>query len=398
MSAAPDFKVKKNIVLLGASGSIGTSALDVVRQFPGRFKVVGLSVNSNIEKCEAITRAFRPRTVAVADASRAKDFRVATRCRVQVLAGREGLCRLAAMKEADVVVIAIVGSEAIFPLRAAIRAGKTIALANKEAVVVAGPLVMAEARRYGARIIPIDSEQSAIFQCLQGYRRSMVERIYLTASGGPLADYSAARMARVSLKKVLAHPRWNMGRKITVDSATLMNKGLEVIEAQQIFGLPLEKIKVVIHRQALVHSMVAFVDGSVLAQLGITDMRLPIQYALTYPERWPNRRFALDPARMGELTFASPDPKRFPCLALAYAAAKTGGRAPCVLNAANEEAVRAFLDGRLAFYRIADVVATVLGRGRFDKGRLSLDDIFRADAWAREEARREIASYPQGGR
>jgi 1-deoxy-D-xylulose-5-phosphate reductoisomerase len=384
---------KKNIVILGATGSIGTSALDIVRQFKGRFRVAGLSAYGNIEKLEALAREFSPEAVSVADEARAEVLKKRLKGRCVVFAGRQGSMRLASLKNADLVLVAMVGSEAIYPLLAAIRSRKVIALANKESIVVGGSLVMKEVYRFGVSLIPIDSEQSAIFQCLKGHQQKSVANIFLTASGGPLVDWSAQRLKNASSKKVLSHPRWHMGPKITVDSATLMNKGLEVIEAQQLFDVPLDKIRIVVHRQAVIHSMVSFCDGSVLAQMGLTDMRLPIQYALTYPERWPNPRFALDPFRLGSLTFEAPDMARFPCLRLAYEAAAMGGTAPCALNAANEVAVNAFLKKEIAFFRIPDVVEKILTSGAFCKKAVLLDDIFTTDESVRREARSLVAFY-----
>jgi len=390
--------MKKNVVILGSSGSIGESALKVALMFKDKIRVVGLSVNTRTEKLASQIRACAPRYVAVADEDKARVFRPSAGKGVKVLAGRQGVCALAALKEADIVLIAVVGAEAIYPLWSAIRAGKTVALANKESVVVGGTLVADEARVRGARIIPIDSEQSAIFQCLEGYNASMVKRVYLTASGGPLIDYSRSRLKNVSRAAVLAHPRWKMGPKITVDSATLMNKGLEVIEAKNLFGLPLDKIKVLVHRQALVHSMVEYMDGSILAQLGVTDMKLPIQYALSYPERWANGALSLDPLRMESLDFSAPDIGRFPCLRLAYEAARSGGSAPCVLNAANEVAVASFLAGRMSFGRIADVIEETLGAPGCPSRLASLEDIFAADAFGRRVAREKAMKYASASR
>ncbi|MFB3919204.1 1-deoxy-D-xylulose-5-phosphate reductoisomerase [Candidatus Velamenicoccus archaeovorus] len=386
--------MKKNVVILGSSGSIGESALSVALRFKDRVRVVGLSVNTRTEKLESQMRVCAPRTVAIADEEKARTFRPARRKGVKVLAGRQGVCALAALKEADIVLIAVVGAEAIYPLWSAIRAGKTVALANKESIVVGGALVADEARLRGARIIPIDSEQSAIFQCLEGYNASMVKRVYLTASGGPLVDYPRGRLKNVSQAAVLAHPRWKMGPKITVDSATLMNKGLEVIEAKNLFGLPLDKIRVLVHRQALVHSMVEYMDGSILAQLGVTDMKLPIQYALSYPERWANNgALSLDLLRMGSLDFSAPDMGKFPCLRLAYEAARSGGSVPCVLNAANEVAVASFLAGRLTFGRIANVIEETLASSGCPSRAGSLEDIFAADAFGRRVAQEKVRKY-----
>ncbi|MFA5038279.1 MAG: 1-deoxy-D-xylulose-5-phosphate reductoisomerase [Candidatus Omnitrophota bacterium] len=378
---------KKNIVVLGSSGSIGENTLEVARRFKGKLRVLGLSVGSRTDKLESQLEEFKAPYAGIASTGGAAVLDRAVRARTKIFEGRQGLCELASLKDADIVVIAIVGFEAVFPLLSAIRARKTIALANKESIVVGGGLIMAEARRYQAKIIPIDSEQSAIFQCLEGYTSPMARRIFLTASGGPLVDWTKSRLRNVGAKSVLSHPRWKMGPKISVDSATLMNKGLEVIEASHLFGISVEQIQVLVHRQALVHSMVEFMDGSILAQMGVTDMKLPIQYALSYPERWESPHFVLDPLRMGDLSFQAPDVKKFPCLGLAYEAARSGGSAPCVLNAANEEAVAAFLRGELPFGRIPDVIEKVLRKGTAQRRRPdSIEDIYEADAEAREAA------------
>lgn len=383
---------KKNIVILGSSGSIGENTLDVIRQFRDRFRIVGLSVHSNIGRLEGQVKEFRPEYVAIGDEKKAEDFRRRHRT-TKVLVSRDGVCELASLKEADLVVVAIVGCEAIFPLLSAIRSKKTIALANKESIVVGGPLIMREAGKYKVCMIPIDSEQNAIFQCLQGYRTSMVERVYLTASGGPLVDYSPQRLKNVPLEKVLAHPRWKMGKKITVDSATLMNKGFEVIEAAHLFGLDLDRIKVLIHRKALVHSMVEFVDGSYLAQMALTDMRLPIQVALSYPQRWPNPRLKLDPLKLDGLSFSKPDDRRFPCLGFAYEAAHRGGAAPCALNASNDVAVTAFMEGKIAFGLIPKVIEKILKRENYPKGSATLKEIFKTDSAVRREAAKLVEFY-----
>ena len=377
---------KKNIVILGSSGSIGEAALQVCRRHKDRLRVVGLSVRCNTKALARQVEEFRPPAVVVGcDTDACAVTQKVRRWGGRVLRGREGLCRLAAEKGIDTVLIAIVGSEAVFPLRAALGAKKTVALANKESIVMGGELLMREARRGGGRIVPIDSEQSAIFQCLEGHRVADVERVYLTASGGALYGLTKSALRCVPLKRVLAHPRWKMGPKITVDSATLMNKGLEVIEAQHLFGLPLEKIGVVIHPQALIHSMVAFRDGAILAQMGATDMKLPIQYALSYPERWASGGPRLDPARCGPLTFEKPETRRFPCLELAYEAARRGGCAPAAMNAANEVAVGAYLAGRLRFGDIPRVIAKVMA-GNWPREVSKIEEIFEVDAQAREAA------------
>ncbi|MEK7850153.1 MAG: 1-deoxy-D-xylulose-5-phosphate reductoisomerase [Candidatus Omnitrophota bacterium] len=389
---------KKNIVILGSSGSIGENALDIIRQFKDRFHVLGLCVNANTDKLMTQVKEFRPEFVAVADIPSALAMGPLGRRGTKVLRGREGVCRLASLKEADLVLVAIVGSEAIFPILSAIRAAKTIALANKEAIVIAGDIVLREARKKKVQVIPIDSEQSAIFQCLRGNTKAELETVYLTASGGPLVDHVLSGINKVSVNKVLAHPRWKMGRKITVDSATLMNKGLEVIEAMQLFDIKLEKIKVLIHRQAIIHSMVEFQDGSVLAQMAVTDMRLPIQYALTYPERWQNDRFRLDPLAAGVLSFSKPDGAKFPCLELAYEAARLGGAAPCALNAANEVAVDAFLKHKISFGCIPKVIEKVIEKKDFPIHDVSLDAIFDTDKATRERACRLVEFYGKRGR
>jgi len=389
---------KKNIVILGSSGSIGEASLNVARRHKDKLRVVGLSVRANTPALVRQVREFRPRTVVVgAGVDAASVKRAVRRYGCQVLQGREGLCRLAADKGTDVVVLAIVGSEAVFPLRAAIKQCKTIALANKESIVMGGDLLMREARRFGACIVPVDSEQSAIFQCLEGHRRVDVERVYLTASGGSLYGLTKAQLRDVPRARVLAHPRWKMGPKITVDSATLMNKGLEVIEARHLFGLPFEKISIVIHRQALIHSMVAFRDGSILAQMGVTDMRLPIQYALSYPQRWPDSRLHLDVARCGALTFEDPVMRRFPCLELAFEAGRRGGCVPAVMNAANEVAVAAFLEGRLKFGDIPRVIERVMAESWREKI-TKIEEIFTADVAARELALSRVRVLTKRGR
>ncbi|MFH0877101.1 MAG: 1-deoxy-D-xylulose-5-phosphate reductoisomerase [Candidatus Omnitrophota bacterium] len=389
--------VKKNIVILGSTGSIGESALDVVREHKKRFRVVGLSANANVVALSQQIREFKPEVAVLADSSRFKDMPAFVGRRTKILVGREGLCQLSSLKEADVVLLAVVGGEAIFPLLSALRAKKTIALANKEAVVMAGEMIRREAKRNHATIIPIDSEQSAIFQCLEGHDRQMVRKVILTASGGPLWQTPASRLKNVSLKQVLAHPRWRMGKKITVDSATLMNKGLEVIEAMHLFGLALDQVKVLVHRQALIHSLVEFIDGSLLAQLAKTDMRLPIQYALSYPERWVNERLQLDLAKQEDLSFEEPDTRRFPCLALALEAARRGGAAPCALNAANEVAVEAFLKRQLSFGQIPRLIEKILHEHDSGAPVRGLQDLFKIDREVRQCALRFVESAQKKG-
>ena len=380
----------KTLAILGSSGSIGLNALEVIRSFPGKFKVAALSTNSNIELLARQVKEFKPLFVCVGDPVSANKIK-GSLGKTKLLIGKDGLALIAAMPQAEEVLLATSGASALIPLLEAVRNGKQIALANKEAMVMAGPIVMEAARRNKAKIIPVDSEQSAIWQCLEGEDNRKVRRIYLTASGGPFRKVSKKAMRTASLGRVLEHPRWKMGRKITVDSATLMNKGLELLEAMFLFDTELENIEILIHPQAIIHSMVEFVDGVILAQLSATDMRIPIQYALTYPDRLPNRLARVDFYRLEELSFERPDYAKFPCLGLAYKAAKKLGTAPCVLNAANEISVDEFLKGRISFSSIPDVIEKVLSRHRGTE-KPALRDILEADAWARKMAAEVITS------
>ncbi len=376
----------KRLIVLGATGSVGVSTLEVAAAFPDRFRVTALTGGSNVERIEKQIRWFRPQCVAMVYEDAAEELR--RRCfdiDVEILSGVEGLVRAVAQTESDLVVSAIVGGAGLVPTLSAIKSGKTVALANKETLVMAGEMVMAEAKRSGSVILPVDSEHSAIFQALAGHRREDVARLILTASGGPLLDFPIERGHEVTRAQALAHPNWSMGRKISIDSATMMNKALEVIEARWLFGIGPERIKVVIHRQSVIHSMVEYLDGSVIAQLGIPDMRIPIAYALGYPERLPLRLPSLDLAAIGTLSFMEPDPERFPCLGYAFEALKAGGTMPAVLNAANEEAVRVFLEGRVAFPRICEVVRRTMDAHRITPAG-TLEDIIGADQWARRHA------------
>jgi 1-deoxy-D-xylulose-5-phosphate reductoisomerase len=378
----------KNIAILGSTGSIGKSALDVVRHHPKQFKVVALSTNSNISLLQGQVEEFRPKIVCVNDARAAEIIRA--KFRTRVLCGEKGLREIAASKEVHNILIAISGFAALLPLLEAIERGKDIALANKEALVAAGPIIMLRAHKKKAKIIPVDSEQSAIWQCLNGNDRLKLKNIYLTASGGPLRK--AKDFKNISLAGVLRHPRWKMGKKITVDSATLMNKGLELLEAMFLFNVPCEKVKILIHPEAIIHSMVEFIDGVVMAQLSATDMRIPIQYALSYPERLSSNSFpAVDFYKLKELHFEEPDFKRFPCLGLAYRAARALGTMPAVLNAANEACVEGFLNKRLRFISIPEVIERVMDR-HSNKKHPDLCEIQDADSWARREALKVIES------
>lgn len=372
----------KTIALLGSTGSIGRQTLEVARELG--LTVAALTAHTNIDLLEQQARQFRPRLAAVYDPDAARVLRERlSDMDIQVLAGEEGLLTAATAEEADTLVTAVMGSVGLAPTLAAIRQGKRIALANKETLVCAGELVMAAAAEYGAEIIPVDSEHSAVFQCLQGCRdRGEVRRILLTCSGGPFYGKTSAELERMTAADALHHPNWRMGAKITVDSATLMNKGLEVIEAMRLYALPVEQIQPVIHRQSIVHSLVEFRDGAVLAQLGTPDMKLPIRYAMTYPYRAESPDVPLDLLRCGPLTFAAPDEDSFPCLRLARQCGKTGGTSCAILNGANEAAVALFLRGEIGFNDIHRCVERALSRVAV-KYQPSLADILEADRAAR---------------
>ena len=376
----------KNITVLGSTGSIGASTLDIVSRFPHQFRVVGLTAATNGERLESQVRQFHPLAVALVDEDAAAKLR--ERCkdvRVDILSGMEGVEQIARLSEADLVISSIVGGAGLMPTLAAIRAGKNVALANKEPMVMAGQLMQEEARKQGVRIFPVDSEHSAIFQSLEGHRREDVRRLILTASGGPLWDLSREQMQEVRPEQALRHPNWKMGAKITIDSATLMNKGLEVVEARWLFDMPAQQIDVVVHRESIIHSLVEYNDGSVIAQLGLPDMRTPISYALQYPERMSLELPSLDLAKIGKLTFHAPDHERFPCLGLGYAALKVGGTTPAAMNAANEVAVAAYLQEGIRFPEIAHVISTTM-EAHTSSPLHTLHDALEADRWAREKA------------
>jgi len=355
-----------------------------VDAFPGRFKVVGLSAGDNVEKLAAQMARYRPQVVSVRSAE-ARDAlaRLLDPGATRVLVGQDGAVEVATHPESRVVVASAVGAVGLVPTYRALQAGKDVALANKETLVMAGELMVAQARAQGGRLLPIDSEHCALHQCLDGRRPDEVRRLVLTASGGPFRTRARETFDRVTPAEALAHPTWSMGRKITIDSATLMNKGLEVIEARWLFGVGGDRVDVLIHPQSVVHSLVEFVDGTVLAQLGVTDMRLPIQYALSYPERWEAAIPGMDFTRALRLDFEVPDHERFPCLGLAYRALREGGTLPAVLNAANEVAVAAFLDGRIGFPAIPEAIREVMDDHPC-RAVTDLEDVLAADAWARE--------------
>jgi 1-deoxy-D-xylulose-5-phosphate reductoisomerase len=379
----------KRIVILGSTGSIGRNALWVAERFPDRFQVVGLGAGKNIGLLAEQVQRFRPRVVSVLTAELAADLRRRLPSGTEVLAGLHGYQQVAALPEADLVLSAMVGAAGLMPTLAALRAAKDVALANKETLVMAGELVTTEIGRRQVRLLPVDSEHSAIFQALTGHRRQDLKRIVLTASGGPFLHATLEDLHRVTPAQALAHPNWRMGPKITIDSATLMNKGLEVIEARWLFDLDLSQIAVAMHPQSIVHSLVEYVDGSVIAQLGIPDMRVPIAYALSYPERLPLDLPPLDLLAVQTLTFLEPDAARFPCLGLAFAACRAGGTMPAALNAANEVAVEAFLAGRIPFLAIPRIVEETLGKHRSGAA-TDVEAILSADRRAREEACRII--------
>ncbi|MGX1982783.1 1-deoxy-D-xylulose-5-phosphate reductoisomerase [Thermolongibacillus altinsuensis] len=353
----------KFISLLGATGSIGMQTLDVIRSHPDEFRLVAMSVGRNIDRAREIIEEFSPRIVSVADEENFKKLKSEYKGKVDVCFGEDGLIEVATYDQAHMVVSAVVGSVGLVPTLKAIEAKKTIALANKETLVTAGHLVMREAKKHGVDILPVDSEHSAIFQCLQGEKKKNIEKIILTASGGSFRDRTREQLKNVTVAEALRHPNWSMGAKITIDSATMMNKGLEIIEAHWLFQLPYEQIDVLLHRESIIHSLVQFHDGSVIAQLGTPDMRVPIQYALTYPDRLPlptTKRLNL--AEVATLHFQTVDFDRYRCLKFAYEAGKIGGTMPTVLNAANEEAVAAFLSEKISFLAIEELIERAMER------------------------------------
>ncbi len=378
----------RRVVVLGSTGSIGCSALDVIASHPNKLQLLGVASRSRVELLERQLARFEPRLVSVWDEAAAQELARRTG-HPEVWTGADGLIRLATHPDADVVVVATSGREALIPLMRAIQAGKRIALASKELLVMAGSLIMRLVREHGTSLVPIDSEHAALFQCLQGVERSQVEKLVVTGSGGPLWSLSASERHSATRETVLAHPKWRMGPKITVDSATLMNKGLEVIEAQWLFGLPLDRFQVVIHPEAAVHALVELVDGTCLAQLSVCDMRLPIQYALSFPERWTSPVPRRSLAELGSLRFFEPDAEQFPCLRLALDAAAAGGTMCAVLNGANDAAVHAYLDGQMEFVDIPRVIAETLEQHR-PVAHPTLDEVLGADAWARRATAERI--------
>jgi len=377
----------KQIALLGSTGSIGVSTLEIVAAHPDKFRVVSLSAGKNLELCARQVRQFRPKLVALADPADIPRLRdLLDGQNVELIGGLEGLCAAATADGVQMVVAAIVGAAGLVPTAAAIRAGKDVALANKETLVTAGHLFMELVARHQVKLYPVDSEHSAVFQSIEGHRNQDITKIILTASGGPFRETPLEKLKAVTVQDALNHPNWNMGRKITIDSATMMNKGLEVIEARWLFDAPAEKISVNIHPQSIIHSMVEYIDGCVIAQLGMPDMKAPIAYALSYPERVSSGVKPLDLTELNGLTFYKPDLERFPCLGLAYRALGEGESMPAVMNAANEIAVEAFLEGRISFLQIARVIEQTMDSHQAHR-LASIDEVLAADQRGRETAR-----------
>jgi 1-deoxy-D-xylulose-5-phosphate reductoisomerase len=376
----------KRIVILGSTGSIGSSTLDVVSRFRDRFQIVGLAAGSNDQILEDQIRTFQPKVVALSCPDAAKRLRARVgNVEVEVLDGEPGLCEVARFPQCDLVISAIVGGAGLKPTLSAIQAGRPVALANKEPMVMAGQLMQQEAHKHRVTIFPIDSEHSAIFQSMEGHRKVDIRRVVITASGGPFWDWPATDLQHVTPAQALKHPNWKMGAKITTDSATLMNKGLEVIEARWLFDLPASQIDVVIHRESIIHSLVEYCDGSVISQLGHPDMRTPISYAMNYPERVPLHPPLLDLGKIGKLTFFPPDSEKFPCLQLAYDALAGGAGLPATLNAANEVAVHAFLNNQIAFLDISKVIEETM-TAYSPKPLSTIEDVLDVDQWARRTA------------
>lgn len=383
---------RKKVVILGSTGSIGTSALKVARDIPERMEVVGLAAHSSVDALVAQAVEFGVKEVCIFDSAKAAELQRRLPAGTRVLTGLDGLCELATLAEADMVLVSIIGTAGLKPTLQAIEAGKDLAIASKEILVMAGEVVMNRAAARGINVLPVDSEHNAIYQCLQGHKggAEQVSRLILTASGGPFRTTPREKLAEVTLEQALNHPTWKMGRKITIDSATLFNKGLEMIEARWLFGIPMERVDVIVHPQSIVHSLVEYQDGSILAQLSSSDMCFPIQYAVTWPDRTVNSLKKLDLAQIAALRFEAPRWDDFPALNLARQSGLVGGTMPAMFNAANEEAVQAFVDGKLGFTGIWETVETVLSNARPRDYQGQLDMILEDDAWAREEARRVI--------
>ena len=381
----------KKISILGSTGSIGVSTLDVIERNPDRFELVGLAAGSNVEVFAEQIKKYRPKIASLFDTTKIEELKARVNgVDVKIVPGQEGSVAVASHAEVDLVVSGMVGCAGLVPSYAAVSAGKTLALANKETLVVAGEVILREAKKNGVSIIPVDSEHSAIFQALNGEDPERIRRIILTASGGPFRTFTREQMETVTVEDALKHPNWDMGAKITIDSATMMNKGLEFIEAKWLFGLDTQ-IDIIVHAQSIVHSMIEFVDTSIMAQLGIPDMRVPIAYAMTWPDRAECDLPSLDLAAMGNLTFEAPDFDRFPCLRLAHEVMDAGKTLPAVLNAANEIAVQAFLDRQIGYREIPELIESTLER-HTPHAADSIEDVLNADGWARNEARQLLTA------
>jgi 1-deoxy-D-xylulose-5-phosphate reductoisomerase len=380
----------KNIVLLGSTGSIGTSTIKVAEDLPQHIRLIGLAAGRRVDDLVAQAGRFKPQLISISDPALKESLDDKTPKGIRTTCGKEGLLELATLPEADIILIAIVGTAGLEPALAAIRAGKDIAVASKEILVMAGEIVMREAKAHGVRVLAVDSEHSAIFQCLDDKPESSVRALWLTASGGPFREKPKEEFASIRLDQALKHPSWEMGRKITIDSATLFNKGLEMIEARWLFDIEMPRVKVIVHPQSIVHSMVEFVDGSIISQLSTPNMCLPIQYALTYPERIASDRVQTDFAKIATLTFEEPDTEKFPSINLAREAGTVGGTLPAVLNAANEVAVEAFCQGQLDFPGITEVVAETMDTHQTNLDP-SLDEILEADQWARQNTEQLVS-------
>ena len=381
----------KKISILGSTGSVGVNTLDVVRRFSDRFQIIGLGAGRNIGLLREQALEFRPQIVSVADRELAGELRPELASEnIHVTYGEEGLVEVSSHPETELVLSALVGAQGFIPTLKAISSGKDVALANKETLVVAGPIIAHEIARNGVHLLPVDSEHSAIWQCLSGAKKETVRKLILTASGGPFLRRDSSSFHSITVEEALEHPNWRMGKKITIDSATLMNKGLEMIEAHFLFEEPAEKLEVLIHPQSVVHSMVEFIDGSVIAQLGISDMRMPIQHALSFPERWENDLPSIRLAQVRSLEFCEPDLNKFPCLRLAQEALRIGGSMTAVLNAANEVAVENFLSEKIPFLSISNIVEDVMQKHHAQNDP-SLEDVLESDRWAREKALELVA-------
>ncbi|MGB9934341.1 1-deoxy-D-xylulose-5-phosphate reductoisomerase [Thermodesulfovibrio yellowstonii] len=378
----------KKVVILGSTGSIGKSALEVIRKFPEKFKVLGLAAKSSVNILEEQIKEFNPQYVAVFDKKACDELRKKIK-NLEILKGNEGICQLAKLKEADIILSAIVGAAGLIPTFEAVKEGKTIGVANKESFVMAGELIKKQGKISGAKIIPVDSEHSAVFQCINGCNKPYIKKIWLTASGGPFRGKKSYEIENVTPQEALNHPKWKMGKRITIDSATLMNKGFEVIEAHYLFDMPAENIGVLIHPQSIIHCLVEFIDGTYLAQMSNPDMKAPIALALSFPERLPEIVPPIDWSITTKLQFEIPDTEVFPCLKLAYEALNAGGSMPAVLNAADEVAVEAFLSGRLKFKEIYKIIKKVMDAHKIVSVS-SIEEVLEADSWARKMAKKEI--------